>query len=155
MNLSGLSILTSIAGDIWISGNPSFDSLSGLDNVTSIEGFIKIDSNNALISLTGLDSIDAGSISDLYITDNSSLSTCEALSVCYYLSSGSGTIEIHDNAIGCNSQEEVEAACVWIGVPDMDVESMFTIFPNPAKSEINISTDDGKEIDEVSIYTLT
>jgi len=64
-----------------------------------------------LTSLSGLNNIDPGSIIDLSITNNSLLSACEVQSVCDYLASPGGAVEIHDNAPGCNSPDEVQEAC--------------------------------------------
>ncbi len=42
---------------------------------------------------------------------NSALSTCEVESVCEYLSNPGGTVEIYNNATGCNNPYEVANAC--------------------------------------------
>ena len=69
------------------------------------------------------------------------LSSCAILSICNYLSIPNGTIEIHDNATGCDSQEEVEEACdsiqtsAWKFKHD---EYSFTIIPNPLESTTRI-----------------
>ena len=150
-NLDGLGILTSITGTLEIFGNEVLTSLSGLENLTSIGGDLSIRSNDVLTSLSGLDNIDAGTINNLHIYYNTLLSTCEVQSVCDYIVSPNGTIVIHDNATGCNTQEEVEAACgVW--VPDFNFESGISIYPNPAKDILIISNDEGITIEEVVIY---
>jgi S-formylglutathione hydrolase FrmB len=131
-SFEGLGNLTSIGEGLWIFGNNALDSLTGLDNLTSIGGDLIIFYNDALSSLTGLDSINAGSINELTITNNLSLSTCHATSICEYLSAPNGTIEIHDNAPGCNSPEEVLNICIQgvekeetLNGPDFD------IYPSP------------------------
>ena len=152
-NLNGLSLLTSIGGELSIHDNPNLISLSGLDNVTSIEGSIKINNNHDLTSLSGLESIDAGSIDSLFIHDNDTLSTCDVTSICNYLLTLGGYNEIHDNATGCNSQGEVELACT-VTVEELFREGYLLLFPNPARQEINILLDDRRKVDEVRIYTL-
>ncbi|MBC8489218.1 MAG: leucine-rich repeat protein [Bacteroidetes bacterium] len=114
-NLSGLNSLTSIGEDLYIEDNDALTSLTGLSNVTSIGGELVIYDNEILSSLTGLDNINAGTISDLYITYNYSLSTCEVQSVCNYLASPNGDIEIYDNDDGCDDEDEVIAACAAAG----------------------------------------
>ena len=71
-------------------------------------------------------------------------------SICDYLVSPNGTIEIHDNAPDCNSPEEVLEACA-VGIPEIHPES-FTIYPNPATNELYISSNHEIIIDEVNIY---
>jgi len=63
-----------------------------------------------------LDNITANSITDLYIGNNSSLSTCAVKSVCDFLVSPNGVDSIYNNAPGCNNEEEVKAACTNTGM---------------------------------------
>ncbi|MBP6978428.1 MAG: T9SS type A sorting domain-containing protein [Bacteroidales bacterium] len=109
-SLSGLENLNSIPGDFVIS-NFSLDSLSGLENLTSIEGDLIINWNHSLTSLSGIENINAASIQNLEITNNISLSTCEAQSICDYLASPNGTVGIYNNATGCNNPPEVASGC--------------------------------------------
>jgi len=119
--------------------------LSGLENLASIGGYLMIGfelmgttyGNPSLISLAGLDNIDAGSISELYISYNTYLSSCEIQSICDYLAAPNGTVSIHDNAPGCNSPEEVVEACT-VSVDEMSLPENFTIFPNPANDLLTI-----------------
>ena len=139
-SLSGLDNVISIGGYLLIDGNNTLTSLTGLDNVTSIGGYLLIDGNNTLTSLTGLDNIDASSISDLYIYDNVLLSTCEVLSVCEYLASPNGTIDIYDNATGCDNTQEVQDSCEANGV-NINEQLIFDkvlIYPNPSSTQITI-----------------
>lgn len=130
-SLAGLNSLTSIGGYLSIKRNNILTNLTGLENVTSIGGYLDISNNDALTSLTGLNYIDAGSIHDLYIYNNTSLSNCEVQSICNYLSAPGGIISIGSNAPGCNSREEVEAAC-HVGMKDLDKNQQLTIYPNPS-----------------------
>ena len=139
-SLTGLEGLTSIGGLMEIYNNDSLTSLTELDNVTSIGGNLFIGGNYALTSLSGLDNIDANSIFNLMITSNISLSTCEVQSVCDYLVSPNGSIIIGDNTTGCNSQQEVEAACAAVSVENLTNEESFTIYPNPTTTIITVET---------------
>ena len=137
-NLDSLSILTAIGGHLSIQNNMYLESLTGLDNLMSIGGDLLIEGNPALFSLTGLNNIDAGSIDDLYIYDNSSLSFCEVQSICDYLVSPNGNIEIHDNAMGCNSQQEVDSACVYFSIQEIQDLVKCVANPNPFSTSTNI-----------------
>ena len=111
----------SISDDL--SGNIS--NLNGLSVVTSIGGYLSFSRNAALTSLTGLDSLDAGSIANLSIKYNTLLSTCAIQSICDYLVSPNGTIEIRYNSPGCNSQQEVEEACANVGTESIAIKDEF------------------------------
>lgn len=116
------------------------NNLSGLDGLTTINGDLHIEVNPSLTSLSGLENIDPGSIADLYIYSNYSLSSCHARYICDYLASPNGTIGIEDNAPGCNSPEEVQDSCeAHAGIIDgLSFEDGLLIYPNPSNSSITI-----------------
>lgn len=139
-DLNGLSGLDSVGGQLEIIDNIELTSLEAMSGLTSISGGLMIDNNLSLTSLTGLENIDAGTISDLFITSNDMLSSCEVESICSYLASPNGTVIIQDNFPGCNSQEEVEAAC-GVGIEESlagSRKSSVNIYPNPANGMICI-----------------
>jgi hypothetical protein len=105
-------------------------------------GELYIVGNKHLASLNGLDNINPGSINNLYIVSDSSLSDCAVQSVCNYLANPNGPIDIQGNATGCNSRQEVEYACTAIGVELPTQISRLTIYPNPASTQIAIETPD-------------
>ena len=155
-NLNGLSVLTSISGELFIYHNPALTSLAGLNGLTSIWGILTIIGNNALTSLSGLDNISAGSVSNLFICGNSSLSTCDVQSICDFLSSPNGSINIYGNAPGCNNPPEVATAC---GISLMclphgnyyfstqaDIDNYQTDYPNCTQLEGNIKIQGGSQI---------
>ncbi len=110
-SLDGLENLSSIGDGLHIYNNDSLISITGLQNLNSIDGHLWIENNIRLASLLGLDNINENTITHLYIYNNYSLSDCEAHSVCEYLASPNGTININSNAKGCNTQSEVDSAC--------------------------------------------
>jgi hypothetical protein len=137
VNLTGLESLTSIGSGIGISRNDALIDLSGLNQVTSVGGYILIRLNDALSSLSGIENIMVGSIDNLSIYFNDILSDCAVQSICDYLVSPNGTIDIANNAPGCNSPEEVEAACA-VSVDEISLPESFSIFPNPANNRLTI-----------------
>ena len=69
------------------------------------------------------------------------LTKCEILSICEYLTIPNANVDIQDNASGCNSQEEVEEACDSQGIGAYRLPT-FTLHPNPADNgSINITLD--------------
>jgi len=136
-SLNGLNI-SSIGNSLVINENESLSDISGLGSLTTIGGNLTVAWNNSLTELTGLDNINANSITDLEIHDNHSLSICEVQSICEYLSSPNGDIDIHDNDAGCMSQTEVETACISVGISNIVPDNDLSIYPNPATTEISI-----------------
>ena len=179
-SISGLTNLTSITGDLLIENNPLLSSLSPFVNVTSIGGKLTIDgcnslstldgfeniitigaspvdlgnliisNNQSLINLSGLENLEASSIIDLTIVNNPTLSECSVQSICEYLVSPNGTVSIANNASGCESSEEVEAACL-VGIDEIN-EKSFTLYPNPSTGKIFISSENNILLDEIVIY---
>ncbi len=110
-SLAGLVNLENIEGGVYIEQCDSLFTLHGLENLTSIGGALEISSNDNLRNLAGLDNIDPYTISNLKISGNSSLSTCDIESVCNYLADPTGSIYITSNAPGCYDRWEVVEAC--------------------------------------------
>lgn len=145
-NLSGLDSLTSIGGfpfgitGLFINDNDALMSLSALNQLTSIYGQLFITDNTALKSLSGLDNIDLATISDMFITNNPNLVTCDVQSVCAYLQNN-GSASISNNAHGCNDIPEIEAACLTPVKEPFDKQELVRVFPNPTQGELNIECD--------------
>ncbi len=154
-SLSGLDNVTSIGGDLDICGNDALTSLTGLNNVTSIGGGLDIRGNDALASLVGLENIDAGSITGLYIHNNDLLTICEVQSICDYLAAPNGNIEIYDNAPGCNSPEEVDAACATVHTEHIVFNNEIILAPNPfsEQTELRIAKTNKGPID-ICIFNI-
>ena len=156
-SMAELVNLNSIGGDLWIDYNEALISFMGLEGLSSIGGYIWVHSNNALTSLMGIENIEAVSIEHLEIGYNNSLSTCHVQSICNYLASPNGSVDIYDNAPGCNSSGEVQEACDSIvSVENRPLKNELSISPNPMNSyaivSLNLSTPTPVEI---CIYKLT
>ncbi len=117
-NLNGLSVLTSIGGDLYIDDNEVMANLTGLEGITSIGGNLIIEDNPTLTDIWGLVNIDPVSIEDLHIVNNPLLFECDIQNICEYLASPNGTVNIQNNASGCNSPVEVEDICSYHCLPD-------------------------------------
>jgi len=138
ISLTALVNLTSVGGDLSVGGNSSLTRLSGLENITSISGNLSISLNSSLSSLSGLDSIDAESILNITITNNSSLYDCDIWPICQYLIDPGGTVVIENNAPECNSIEEVEEHCLT-DIEEFASKEGLKIYPNPLGSDVIIS----------------
>ena len=110
-NLTGLDNLTSINGNLTINTNWLLTDITSLSNLSSINGDVRIESNYALTSLTGLETLNGNSIENLTITFNYSLSNCNVMSICSYLTSPNGRVRIAYNDIGCSTPSEIANDC--------------------------------------------
>ncbi len=150
-DLSGLENLESIGGPFYIYSNDSLSDISALSSLTFVDGDLRIEYNPYLTTLVGLDNIDAESINLISISGNSTLTTCEVQSVCDYLASPYANIYIHNNMTGCNNKEEVISACQEVSILHLNY-SPFTIYPNPTKGQIIVSCESEQNITEINIY---
>ena len=73
-------------------------------------------------------------------------------SICDYLANPNDTIIIFDNAVGCNTQQEVEEACESVDIYDNIQEIEISIYPNPAVDKLSITSKNGLKIETVNIY---
>ena len=151
-DLSGLNNLDSINGDLLIHNNDSLISLNGLKNLTSISGRLNLYDNPLLESINEIDHINPKSISSIIITRNSVLGRCAIQSICEFLSNPGGTVEIHDNAPGCDNQEEVQIGCDTLGIIPNFSHKNFFIYPNPAYEKVSIININGSESFKVTIF---
>ncbi|MEA3477812.1 MAG: T9SS type A sorting domain-containing protein, partial [Bacteroidota bacterium] len=149
ISLTGLDNLVSIGQDFHISSNESLMDITALTSLNSIGNSLSFVYNWELTSLSGLDNIDSASILALTIRNNYSLSDCDAQSICNYLASPNGLISIQDNATGCNSPEEVTAACL-VDVSEQLSNPLLTAYPNP----FTTSTTFSYTLDKLSTVTL-
>ena len=87
--------------------------------------------------MVGLGNINPNSISDLSIYNNSQLAECDILSICEYLITPGGIIEIFNNASGCNSQQEVQEDCLT-EIMELTNKIHCAISPNPCLNKVII-----------------
>lgn len=134
-NLDGLSVLTSIGGYLYLTNNDILNDLSGLASLTNVGGALLISTNAGLVSLAGLDNlagvgadvfisnnavlsdisslanINAANVTELRITGNVTLATCDNNFICNYLAEPNGKVIIYNNAPGCNNPPEIAEDC--------------------------------------------
>ncbi len=111
-SLSGLDGLESVTGNFTMFRNPLISSLGGLGKLKTVGTSFYITLSNGLKTLAGLDKLEKVT-SGFILTSNSQLAICGTEAVCSLLSDpgGTGSVSISGNAYGCQSQEQVEAAC--------------------------------------------
>jgi len=150
-SLQGLNNISHIGEDLILENNVSLIDITALANLTSIGDYLHIVNNDSLSNLFGVENIQPNSIDSLTITENAFLQDCDVYSICLYLVTPGGIFEIHDNAPGCNSPEEVVIHCLT-STPESIGDSIVTLSPNPATSFITITTLHGEPIEETIIY---
>ena len=150
-NTNGLNNLTYVGNGFDIYGCDSLTNISALSNLLFIGGSLRISNNYSLASLTGLDNVESDSIDWISIHNNSSLSQCAIQSICNFLADTNSVAGIHDNAPGCNSEEEVEQACL-VFIDETDKEYRLLIYPNPTQNKLYFSGSENKAITQLTIY---
>lgn len=109
--LNGLENLTTIGGDLRISQNSQLTSLSGLNNLSFVGGSVELIGNNQLTGLQGLENINPGNLIDLVIHDNPQLSICDIENICNYLTGPNGHVVIYNNGEGCHNPPDIAWHC--------------------------------------------
>ncbi len=145
-SLEGLGDLDAIGSDLRIEGNAALKSLDGLEGLNTIGGWLIVEYNDALNSLSGIANLDPGSILHLSLMNNQLLSECNIQVICDYLEASYGTVNIHTNASGCNSQSEVEEACDNEGYGEAAKPVSFIIHPNPSGKDFITLTSNSPHI---------
>jgi hypothetical protein len=117
-SIEGLKNILSVGGSLYIESNSKLESLAGLDNIKSLGEYLYIADNDVLNDISGIRNIDPSTVKstnqtwekDLNIFNNPQLSEC-AMDLCPFVTFPGLTTDIHDNATGCDSRQEVEASC--------------------------------------------
>ncbi|MBK7937995.1 MAG: T9SS type A sorting domain-containing protein [Lewinellaceae bacterium] len=161
-NFNGLTNLQSIgglfSGIFFVKDNFALKNFKGLENLEifdSISPFsprLEILRNQNLESLTGLDSFDLSQVEELYILSNPQLSICNIPPICEYLENG-GSATISNNAPGCNSVAEIQAACMVSIEEAFDGKPAVLFSPNPASDNLQIQITNNEKW-EISLYDL-
>jgi len=136
-NLKGLESLKNVGKGVIINGNKCLKTLVGLEHLISCGGCMIIggwgdcEGNQSLYSLNGIENIDPGTITELSIKNNQSLSDCNIKSVCDFLASPTCIVEISNNAVGCNSKQEVQQECSEASMNEIHLIDQLVLSPNP------------------------
>ena len=155
-DISGLESLELVgsgaADEFRLFNNPSVTSLLGLENLTTINGNLRIEHNNSLESIAGLSSLE--SVIDLVkIRFNGQLTICSIEYICMNLTNPDIEFDISNNLTGCDSIEEIEAACTLSGT-DIPLADQLLLFPNPVSEILQIHTSEGISLQKVTVYSL-
>ena len=160
ITLDGLDSLSNVGNDLFIGGydvwpyyaegNYQLEDISALMQLKHVGNQLFVMYNPKLVSLFGLDSIVFDSNNQITISENNMLSICNVKSLCNCLA-GNCNEEINSNTDGCNSSQEVEAACL-VSVHEFINKSEFVVFPNPATRSISILSDNKYTLNKVAIY---
>jgi hypothetical protein len=124
-----------LVGGILISGDDIVN-LKGLSFLTAIWGDLTIMNNPFLRSLDGLENLMPGTISNLTITGNTVLSSCDLRGICNYLASPNGSVTIQANAPGCDSYDKMKTYCGILNKDNLELPDEFCIFPNPSSGRL-------------------
>ena len=172
--MNAFSNLT-IADNVSISNSPKLKDFSGLANLSDLSTFLNIEAtglsnlndlgnlsylkslsileNDSLVDISALASID--SVGTLSIKYNEQLATCCQVS---HLFVPGPIIDIVDNAAGCNNQYEIEDSCsiednIVTNVSTL-LEGQFTVYPNPANDQIQVSYQMVSNQIQISVYDI-
>ena len=125
VNLQSFNQIQHIKNDLWISENDLLQSLDGLDslsfaNLSNVNHQLQIYNNAQLIDISALENLQPNmpdeDLEIVRIKNNPRLSECDIAPICEFLSVQL-TDSIYNNAIGCQSAQEVMDSCLVNG-PD-------------------------------------
>jgi hypothetical protein len=155
-NLSGLSGVDSISFRLSIYSNGLLQNLDGLDSIKYIGASLVILGNDVLNDIKSLEHFNTDSIVVLEIENNPVLTTCNIESVCHFIANPGpwADINIYDNAEGCVTKDEVEAACL-AGMNEKPEKEFCSWFPNPVKqvAHFRLQIEDCRRV-TVKIYNI-
>lgn len=134
-DLSAATGLTGLGTYLNLQNNPSLSSLEELSGITSLGGYLRVQGSPLLTDLSPLAGIDPESITQLVLRDLPGVSDCAIASVCGFFTRPAPDATIANNAAGCASVAEVEAACGTTSIHDQGTSTAHPvrIHPNPSQ----------------------
>ncbi len=128
--------------------------LRDLQNLTDVSGLNNLDANSyvSLINLPMLEDISIFNESDsagFRIEGNEKLSKCAMTAICNGLYADDNSVDISDNADGCNGNEEVKNQCL---TSTQNIENQLLLYPNPVVDDLAIKSE--VAYDSYEIYSI-
>ena len=142
-NLNGLNNLVNLGNSLEMLANPSLLDINGLESLSIIGGELNLggswflDGNHQLSTLSGLSNV-TSIAGNIYISHNISLSMCAIKSICDSIENSTQHIWLHNNALGCNTLEEIEEACETVYVDEVNQLDKLITSPNPFTTSTTI-----------------
>lgn len=138
-----------------IINNQNLTNLNALSNLEDLDRTNILVTNNAnLTDISGLDNVSFNTVNQLNISGNANLATCESLMVCNFLSVFPSKANINNNAVGCNSVAEVQAACQPLSINEF-TSSDIKVYPNPFIDNIEVKLPAGVQNAKLRLMSLT
>ncbi|MBZ0328641.1 MAG: T9SS type A sorting domain-containing protein [Altibacter sp.] len=153
--LTDLSVLNNITyvEDLDIYENEQLTSLSGLENLLEIQQTLYILDNPILTDISALNNVTPFEVDQVVIQRNTNLAMCNNDFICGILELPAVEKVFENNAPGCNSIPEIEAACI-LSVPDEILQGAISIYPNPVSEILFISDSVTISFENASLYSL-
>ena len=155
-DLSAASGLTSLGTYLSLQNNASLSSLEDLSGITSLSTYLRVEDSPLLTDLSPLAGIDPGSITQLLLQNLPGVSDCALANICAYLALPTASATIANNAAGCASVAEVEAACLTTSIHDFSsfTGQPITVFPNPSSGLFQLQAAVQGPV-QLKVYDLT
>jgi hypothetical protein len=152
VNLAALQNV-SYVGDLDIYENENMSSLLGLENLLEIQQTLYILDNPLLTDISALNNVTPFEVDHLVIQRNNNLAICNNDFICAILEIPEVDKVFEDNAAGCNSIAEIEAACI-LSVSDEFLSDAISIYPNPVSDVILISISEGITFEKAVLFSV-
>ena len=149
-DLGGLEQITTIEEDVFIRNNPQLQNLSALQNITSILGELWIWEMPLVRNLDDFQNL--STLNAISLLRNPQLATCELPVVCNLLEQTTAQLVVRENDCGCNSRQEVEAACNGFeGIPTCVTQNISRSLGPDFMVSISPEEVDGGSADDCSL----
>jgi hypothetical protein len=134
--LTGLNNLTALGGDFYVGYMKNLKDFKGLENLRTVGGFVYISNLDSLESLSPIANMTTTNENN-YITVqyNARLSNCTTQAICQKISRNSSNLTLTQNAVGCNSANEIKPLCRTLKTNELEKYNL-KIAPNPVQNSV-------------------
>ncbi|MBK7809021.1 MAG: T9SS type A sorting domain-containing protein [Saprospiraceae bacterium] len=159
VRLNGFKALKKIGKVFYLQECPNLLTLEGLENLREIgaqwETSFLIADNNSLHDISALSGakVKANVYALFWILRNPSLEICHIPMVCDFIAQNKfESFNIHTNAPGCQSKDEVKTACLTSSDDSADLPAI-SIFPNPVTDVVRLVS--SAPLRSVTLYDIS
>lgn len=159
-NFASLSNIQTIDSTLYLGGFEKLKNFNSFSNLNRVK-YLNISPSTtdfrplSIRDISGFRNIDYDYLQSLTITHCPELSICEYKPICDFLKQTNSESNIHDNAEGCNSREEILEACMIVRTQEELFENHLSIYPNPSTGLIYLDTEDDLQFVEYEIFDIS
>jgi hypothetical protein len=153
--LTDMSIFSNLnsVGDLDIYDNDNLESLLGLENLQSVNNRFFVSRNISLSSIDAINDLSTSQVNEVAVVNNTDLAICNNVFMCTVMTDPIVVKSIFNNAVGCNTIQEVEASCI-LAISDIELNEAIAVYPNPVSELLRVNVSERIVLERIAVFSI-